>query len=63
MLDEYISYGPSYHYPYAPCMEYLPTCALKITQMPNVGKYTLHGAYGYMGYNPLNETEKWHPIS
>ena len=29
------------------CMEYLPTFALKITQMyPNVGKYTIHGTYG-----------------
>jgi hypothetical protein len=27
-------------------MEYLPTFALKITQMyPNVGKYTIHGTY------------------
>ena len=31
-------------YPYAPCMEYLPTFTLKID--PNVGKYSIHGASG-----------------
>ena len=33
--------------PYAPCMEYLPTFTPQMAQMyPNVGKYTIHGAYG-----------------
>jgi len=33
------------HYPYAPCMQYLPTFALKINQFCR-WKYTIHGAYG-----------------
>ena len=38
----------SYHIPYAPCMVYLPTSGwfLNISKA-NVGKYSIHGAYGY----------------
>ena len=36
----------TYCIPYHPCMVYLPTFTKKKTQ-PNVGKYTLHGWYGY----------------
>ena len=39
-------------YAYAPCMEYLPTCTIKINQM--VGRYTIHGYYG------LCITMGWH---
>ena len=35
-------------YPYAPCMEYLPT--IYHTFKPNVGKYTIHGASGIFTY-------------
>ncbi len=31
--------------PNNPCMAHLPTCTIK--NKPNVGKYTLHGWYGY----------------
>ena len=33
--------------PYHPCITYLPTFTMKISQMyPNVGNYTIHGWYG-----------------
>ena len=32
-------------FPYAPCIEYLPTFTLNI-DCPNVGKYSIHGASG-----------------
>ena len=44
ILDDF----PCLHIPYAPCMEYLPTFALKITQ--HVGKYSIHGASGIYRY-------------
>ena len=37
-------------YPYAPCMQYLPTFALKINQFCR-WKYTIHGAYGIDMYS------------
>ena len=43
-----------YIYPYDPCMEYLPTFALK--KGPNVGKYAIHGASGiyiYILHTPI----------
>ena len=35
--------------PYHPCMAYLPTFGLNfwLKFMVNVGKYTIHGSYGY----------------
>ena len=34
--------------PEDPCMEYLPTLTPKVIQNnPNVGKYSIHGSYGY----------------
>ena len=35
-----------------PCLEYLPLFTIKSTQL-NVGKYTIHGSYGYWGCNPF----------
>ena len=32
--------------PDAPGMEYLPTCYMYPTNGPNVGKYSIHGAFG-----------------
>ena len=38
--------GISWYIPDAPCMEYLPT--FTPNNQPNVGKYSTHGASGYM---------------
>ena len=51
----YISYIP-----YAPCMEYLPTFIIYPINEPNVGKYTIHGAFGYI--QPLTMIEPCNPI-
>ena len=34
------------HNPYAPCMIYLPTFTVYRKFEPNVGKYSIHGAFG-----------------
>jgi hypothetical protein len=39
-------------YPYAPCMEYLPTFALKNHPNVGTGKYTIHGASGILLITP-----------
>ena len=35
------------HTPNVPCMEYLPTLTMKLGPKPNVGNYSIHGAFGY----------------
>ena len=34
--------------PQHPCMVYLPTYTLPLKIQPSVGKYTIHGCYGYL---------------
>ena len=46
--------------PYAPCMEYLSTFIIYPINEPNVGKYTIHGAFGYI--QPLKMIEPCNPI-
>ena len=49
------------HYPYHPCMVYLPTfgCFLR-WNMGNVGKYTIHGCYGlFAGFQKMCQVVVW----
>ena len=47
-----------FHYiPYAPCMVYLPT-KLGDLCWANVGKYSIHGAYGYRSVSNYEVGEK-----
>ena len=43
MFREVVGKSRAYPYPYAPCMEHLPTLSYTYHKfMPNVGKYSIH---------------------
>ena len=45
-------------FPDAPCMNYLPTLGEKwLHSRGNVGKYSLHGAFGF--FSETQENVKW----
>ena len=48
------------YFPYGPCMEYLPTFTYIYHKfMPNVGKYSMHGASGFVNHpNSFRESSQ-----